>query len=163
MVLWWLGLCTKDYAETFYLISPNSRQMVKKARGLHKSVVLAIWSISKYKVTLPSQQFCFAPRTVSSENKLALGSVPLLFCYFCKCFRPPFLWRLAAWVWQMKRAKPRIIELWLPAINWFLVQASTLRALQKCTATNWEYLVFLWVFFLLLLFVFGFVVGFFCF
>lgn len=134
--------------------------MVKKARGLHKSVILAIWSISKYKVTLPSQHFCFAPSTVSSENKLALGSMSLLCCYFGKCFRPPFLRRLAAWVWQLKRAKPRTIGLWLPAINWFFVQASTLRALQKCTATNWEYLVFLrWFGF----FCFVVVVGFFAF
>lgn len=102
-----------------YLISPNSRQMVEKARGLHKSVILAIWSVSEYKVTLPSQQFCFAPRTVSSENKLALGSILLLFCSFCQCFSPPFLQRLTARVWQPKRAKPRTVGLWLLAINWF--------------------------------------------
>lgn len=94
-----------------YLIS---LQMGKEARGLHKSVILAIWSISEYKVTLPSQRFCFAPSAVSPENKLTPGSVR---CCFAAAGSG------SAEVRQVKRAKLWTMGLSLPAMDWFLVQA----------------------------------------
>lgn len=111
--------------------------MGKEAGGLHKAVILAIWSVSEYKVTLLSQQFCFAPSAVSPENKWALGSVR-------GCFA-------AAGGGSEPRSRSRgVTSEKSKALNNGAVPASrglnpgsgsALRALQKWAETHQEYLV----------------------
>lgn len=139
MVLWWLVWSPKDYAEPFIWFPPAAVRWRKEARGLHKSVILAIWSISKYKVTLPSQQFCFAPSTASPETKLTLGSVLLLFGCCWKWFRGSR---------GVTSEKSKALNNGALTASHRLIRGSgcSLRALQKCAPTHGEYLGFWWWF-----------------